>query len=183
MRSDDELYSAFLTGDGNAYDELMIRHGDDLLIYLNGYTHNFHDAEDLMIDAFARIMVKKPSIGEGNFRAYLFRTGRNLATRFHFRSHRADVFSMEDLDREISDGTLPEQIAWDNEKTGILNVCLERIDPQLREALWLVYCEGMTYAQAAEIMGVSSRKIDKLLAKGKSLLKVELGKEGVTNPY
>ena len=183
MRSDDELYSAFLTGDGTAYDELMIRHGDDLLIYLNGYTHNFHDAEDLMIDAFARIMVKKPSIGAGNFRAYLFRTGRNLATRFHFRSHRADVFSMDDLDREIAGGTLPEQIAWDNEKNGILNVCLERIDPQLREALWLVYCEGMTYAQAAEIMGVSSRKIDKLLARGKSLLKEELGKEGVTNPY
>jgi len=183
MRSDDELYSTFLAGDGTAYDELMIRHGDDLLVYLNGYTHNFHDAEDLMIEAFARIMVKKPSIGAGSFRAYLFRTGRNLATRFHFRSHRAVIFSMDDLDREITDGTLPEQIAWDNEKAGILNVCLERIDPQLREALWLVYCEGMTYAQAADIMGVSSRKIDKLLAKGKLLLKEELGKEGVTNPY
>jgi len=96
---------------------------------------------------------------------------------------RADVFSMEDLDREIADGTLPEQIAWDNEKTSILNVCLGRIDPQLREALWLVYGEGMTYTQAAEIMGVSSRKIDKLLARGKLLLKEELGKEGVTNPY
>lgn len=183
MRSDDELYSAYLAGDGTAYDELMIRHGDALLIYLNGYTHNFHDAEDLMIEAFARIMVKKPSIGKGNFRAYLFRTGRNLATRFHFRSRRTEVFSLEDLNREIADGRLLEQIAWDNEKTGILNVCLERIDPQLREALWLVYCEEMTYAQAAEIMGVSSRKIDKLLAKGKSLLKEELGKEGVTNPY
>ena len=183
MRSGDELYSAFLAGDGTAYDELMIRHGDDLLVYLNGYTHNFHDAEDLMIEAFARIMVKKPSIGAGSFRAYLFRTGRNLATRFHFRSHRAVIFSMDDLDREITDGTLPEQIAWDNEKAGILNVCLERIDPQLREALWLVYCEGMTYAQAADIMGVSSRKIDKLLAKGKLMLKEELGKEGVTNPY
>ncbi len=183
MRGDDELYSAFLTGDGSAYDELMIRHGDDLLIYLNGYTHNFHDAEDLMIEAFARIMVKKPSIGAGNFRAYLFRTGRNLAARFHSRSRRAVVFSMEDLDREIADGTLPEQIAWDNEKTGILNVCLGRIDPQLREALWLVYGEGMKYAQAADIMGVSTRKIDKLLARGKTLLKEELGKEGVTNPY
>ncbi len=183
MRSDDELYSSYLAGDGTAYDELMIRHGDDLLIYLNGYTHNFHDAEDLMIEAFARIMVKKPSIREGNFRAYLFRTGRNLAARFHLRSRRAEVFSMEDLNREIADGRLPEQIAWDNEKASILNVCLGRIDPQLREALWLVYYEEMTYAQAAEIMGVSSRKIDKLLAKGKSLLKEELGKEGVTNPY
>ena len=183
MRSDDELYSTYLAGDGTAYDELMLRHGDDLLIYLNGYTHNFHDAEDLMIEAFARIMVKRPSIGEGNFRAYLFRTGRNLATRFHFRSHRAEVFSMEELNKEIADGSLPEQIAWDNEKNAILNVCLERIDPQLKEALWLVYCEEMTYAQAAEIMGVSSRKIDKLLARGKSLLKKELGKEGVTNPY
>ena len=110
MRSDDELYSLFRAGDGTAFDELMLRYGDDLLIYLNGYTHNLHDAEDLMIEAFARIMVKRPAIREGNFKAYLFRTGRNLASRFHRRSRRADIFSMDDLQNEIADGNLPDEI-------------------------------------------------------------------------
>ncbi|MBQ3291640.1 MAG: RNA polymerase sigma factor [Mogibacterium sp.] len=183
MRSDDELYLAFRAGDGTAYDELMLRYGDALLIYLNGYTHNLHDAEDLMIEAFARIMVKKPLIREGNFKAYLFRTGRNLASRFHSVIKRADIFSMETLDHEIADGNLPDEIVWNNEKNAILHVCLERIDPKSKEALWLVYYEGMTYAEAAEVMGVSAKKIDKLLAKGKELMRRELGKEGVTSSY
>ena len=183
MRSDDELYNAFRTGDGTAYDELMLRHGDDLLIYINGYTHNLYDAEDLMIEAFARIMVKKPAIREGNFKAYLFRTGRNLASRFHSKMLRMDVFSMEDLQSELTDGNLTEDIVWDAQKNAILRVCLERIDPKQREALWLVYYEGMTYEQAGEVMGVSAGKIDKLLAKGKQLMREELGKEGVTSSF
>ena len=181
MRSDDDLYMEFMLGDNSAYDELMIRHGDDLLLYLNGYIHNLHDAEDLMIEAFARIMVKKPAIRQGNFKAYLFRTGRNLASRFHSVSTRAEVFSMDALTREIADGTLPEELVWKAEKDRILDVCLERIDPKLREALWLVYYEEMTYDQAANVMGVTTKKLDKLLAKGKELMRKELGKEGVTD--
>ena len=82
MLSDDELYKNFLNGDSSSYDQLMIRYGDSLTFYINGYTHDIQDAEDLMIEAFARIMVKKPRIHEGAFKAYLYKTARNLASRF-----------------------------------------------------------------------------------------------------
>ena len=88
MPSDHELYSLFLAGDTRAYDELMIRYGDSLTVYLNGYLHDWHDAEDLMIEAFARIMAKKPRIREEGFKAYLYRTARNLASRFSDRRTR-----------------------------------------------------------------------------------------------
>lgn len=183
MRSDDELYRAFRHGDNTAYDELVLRHGDDLLLFINGYTHNLHDAEDLMIEAFARIMAKRPSIREGNFKAYLFRTARNLASRFHAVSGRIDTFSMEELNRELAGGSLPHEIVWDEQRNAILHACLDRIDPQQSEALWLVYYEEMTYAQAAEVMGIKVKKIEKLLARGKENMRSELGKEGITGSY
>ena len=62
MQNDDELYSSFISGDNSAYDELMIRYGDSLTIYMNAYLHNWQDSEDMMIEDFARIMVKKPRI-------------------------------------------------------------------------------------------------------------------------
>ena len=58
-RSDYELYLQFLHGDTASYDQLMIRYGDRLTFYLNGYIHDMYEAEDLMIEAFARIMAKK----------------------------------------------------------------------------------------------------------------------------
>ena len=181
MQNDDELYRLHLAGDTVSYDALMLRYGDSLTLYLNGYLHNMQDAEDLMIEAFARIMVKKPKISEGNFKAYLFKTGRNLASRFHLVKSRIDTFSLEDMLTELADSTCLENMLRDEEKKRILHLCLDRIDPVVREALWLFYFENLSYVQAAEVMGVSVKKIDNLLTKGKRLLKTELEKEGVTH--
>ena len=74
---------------------------------------------------------------------------------------------------------LPEEKLWRDEKNEILHLCLDRIEPQYREALWLVYIEEMSYAEAAAVMHVSVKKIDNLLSRGKQHLRKELEKEGV----
>ena len=181
MRGDSECYNRFLEGDTASYDELMIRYGDALTFYLFGYLHNWHDAEDLMIEAFARIMVKKPRIREGSFKAYLYKTARNLATRFHERKSRWNSFDFDELKGEIPDLTLPEETLWNEERKKILHLCLERIDPVLKEALWLVYLEDLSYAEAAAVMGVNTKRVDHLLTRGKEHLRKELAKEGMNH--
>ena len=181
MRSDDELYREFLSGNTKAYDELMVRYGDKLTFYLYGYLHTVEDAEDMMIEAFARIMVKRPSIRDGGFRAYLYKTARNLAARAHLLQLRSRTFEFGEMnDKAVAEG-LPEEKLWRDEKNEILHLCLDRIDPQYREALWLVYIEEMSYAEAATVMHVSVKKIENLLARGKQHLRKELEKEGVSD--
>jgi RNA polymerase sigma-70 factor (ECF subfamily) len=68
-----------------------------------------------------------------------------------------------------------------DEEAKILRKCLERIEPELREAMWLVYMEQMTYAQAAKVMGVKEKRVDRLLTRGKQQMRKELEKEGITN--
>ncbi len=180
---DEELYSRFFSGDSKSYDELMIRYGDSLTVYLFGYLHNWQDAEDLMIEAFARIMVKKPQIREGGFRAYLYKTARNLAARFHALGEREEEFSLEELEEEPHGGPLPEEMLQDAEKKQVLHLCLNRIEPSLREALWLVYMEELSYAETAAVMKMTPQKVNKLLNKGKKLMREELKKEGVSGAY
>ena len=181
MDTDDSLYGEFLAGDTSSYDQLMIRYGDSLTMYIYGYLHDFQDSEDLMIEAFARIMAKKPRIGEGNFKAYLYRTARNLASRFHSIMTRASVFSFDETGEDFADSELIEQDLLDEEKKEILHICLGRIDEDLREAIWLIYFEDMSYRQAAEVMGVNEKKIDHLLTRAKQVMKKELLKEGITS--
>lgn len=195
MRTDDELYRLFLAGDTTSYDELMIRHGDSLTIYLNGYLHDWQDSEDLMIEAFARIMVKKPRIGDGAFKAYIFKTARNLASRFHDRKRRLNVFSMDGMEQGAAEsliaantgpGTEDEHAAQgmiDEERKRTLMACLGRVDPELREALWLVYIDELSYNDAASVMGVKPKRIDHLLTRGKEHMRRELAKEGITDAY
>lgn len=199
MKTDFELYNLYLAGDGASYDELMIRYGDALTVYLNGYVHNLQDAEDLMIEVFARIMAKKPSIRDGGFKAYLYKTARNLATRFHIRKSRMETFSLDSMEEESrslieaeiasgrgipgaprpTESAGPEQEILDKEEYKLLHLCLENIEPELKEALWLVYASGMSYLEAAKIMKVSSKRIDRLVQRGKEQLRNELSKEGV----
>ncbi len=181
--SDDQLYHQFLRGDVSSYDQLMIRYGDSVTFYINGYTNNLRDGEDLMIEAFARIMVKKPFIQKGAFKAYLYKTARNLALRFCEKRKGVIVFGLEELNRELSDSMLSDAAGNDSEREAILHMCLERIDPELKEALWLVYCDELTYVQAAEVMHVSAKRIDHLLSRGKEHMRRELGKEGISNAY
>lgn len=183
MPTDNDLYNLYLSGDSGAFDELMIRHGDGLTLYLNGYLHNWEDAEDLMIEAFARIMVKKPLIRKDGFRAYLYKTARNLATRFHLKKRRHDIFSLDGMEAEIIDKTDIEKDVQDEEKNRILRLCLERIDPELKEALWLVYGEGMSYSDTASVMKVTRKRIDYIIQKGKAHLLLELNREGIEDAY
>ena len=173
-KSDDMLYRQYLKGDTASYDELMIRYGDRLTFYLHGYLHDVNDAEDLMIEAFARIMAKKPKIGEGAFKAYLYKTARNLALRHQERKRKLQVFSIDSMDSDLADIVLApdesnpvEENVGQAERNQVLHLCLDRIEPELKEALWLIYFEGLSYSQAASVMKVNSKKIDHLLQRGK----------------
>ncbi len=177
--SDSKLYDSFRGGYTKAYDQLMIRYGDSLTMYLYGYLHDWQDSEDLMIEAFARIMAKRPKIGDGKFKAYLYRTGRNLAARFHANRTRITQFSFDEYEMDVADKEMVEEILVSRERREVMRVCLERIDPQLKEALWLVYCEDMSYAEAASVMKVNTKRIDHLLQRGKKQMRIELEKEGM----
>ena len=177
--TDDELYRQYLSGDASAGDALMLRLGDALTAYLNAFLHSEQDAEDIMLDCFTVILVNKPTIADGAFRAYLFKMGRNKANRHWKLRFRRQVFS---LDESLPSGNLsPETAIQDKERDRALHRCLNRIAPQYREALYLVYDLEMSYAQAAQVMSCGTTRIENLLKKGKAQMRRELEKEGITH--
>ncbi len=176
--SDDELYRAYLAGDMSAGDTLMLRYGDALTRYLSSILHDANEAEDLMIDSFTVILVDRPKIADGHFKAYLFRVARNMTARRWKMLFRRQEFS---LDEEMPDEShSPENDMLAKERSAILQRCLNRIAPQYREALWLFYEMDMSYAQAAQVLRCPVKKIEDLLRNGKKRLRQELEKEGMT---
>ena len=94
--SDDELYQQYLAGDQSAGDQLMLRYARALTAYLAALLHNDQEAEDLMLECFAVILVDKPRITEGHFRAYLLRIARNKANRLWKFRFRHQEFSLDE---------------------------------------------------------------------------------------
>ena len=114
MFSDEELYRQYLNGKEEGLDSLMQRYGNSLTLYINGYLHDLHEAEDLMIEAFARIFAKeRPLSSEGSFKAYLYKTARHLALR-HARKHRLLSLRLEDLDFDDAGFTVADSDEMDS---------------------------------------------------------------------
>ena len=96
--TDEELYRRYLDGDEAGLSELMERYGDALTLYINGYMGDIHEAEDLMIEAFAYLLTKRPHIRNGTLKAYLYKAARHMALRYESKRHA--VFSLEEMAAE-----------------------------------------------------------------------------------
>ena len=179
MSTDEELYRQYLRGDETGLEALMKKYGDPLTLYINGYLHDVHEAEDLMIEVFSYLFTKKPHIRDGGFKAYLYKTARHMALRH--KSRRRLLFSLDGLTDEPDGQTLVEEVVHTKERDQILHFCMAELKPDYREALYLTYFEGMSYLQAAEVMRKSEKQITNMVYRGKERLRGLLEREGITN--
>ena len=98
MICDGDFYRQYLNGDDAGLEALMEKYGDPLTVYLDGYLHDIHEAEELMLDVFAYLFTKKPRIREGGFKAYLYKAAWQMALRH--KSKRKLMFSLDALTEE-----------------------------------------------------------------------------------
>lgn len=178
--TNEALFAAYLGGDGEALRILMECYGDALTLYINSYIHDLHEAEDLMIEAFSRMIHARPRLSENGFKSYLYKTARNLALRYVDKHRRHSLFSLEGLEDEPDSGILVEALVQSEELSRILRSCMKLLNPDYCEALYLMYFKNKSYAQMAQIMGKSIKQIDHLLERGKKRLKPLLEQEGIT---
>ena len=179
MACDEVFYRQYLNGDDAGLEALMKKYGDPLTLYIDGYLHDVHEAEELMLDVFAYLFTEKPRIREGGFKAYLYKAARHMALRH--RSKRRLMFSLDALTDEPDGQLLAEEVIRTEERNRILHGCMGEMNPDYREVLYLTYFEGMSYAQAAEVTGKTVKQITNLVYRGKESLRKLLEREGITN--
>ena len=181
--NDITLYQRFLSGDDSGLQRLMERYGNSLTLYIDGYLHDIHEAEDLMIEAFAYFVAKRPRLRDDGFRAYLYKSARHLALRCLQKKRRKQLFSFDDLEQEPESDVLLETLVQTDERNRILWRCMDELVPAYREALYLVYFEGMRHAEAAAVMRKTEKQIADLVYRGRASLRKTLEREGITTWY
>lgn len=181
MITDETFYDQYLEGEESGLTELIERYGTSLTYYINGYLHDVNSAEDLMIEAFAYITIKKPRIRGGCFKPYLFKTARHLALRLAAKNRQHRCFGFEDMWKEPESKMLIEEVVQTEERNRILHMCMEQLNSDYREALYLVYFENMRHTEAAAVMRKSEKQIADLVHRGKHSLRKRLEQEGISH--
>lgn len=176
---DEAAYRDYFNGNEKAADGLIKKYGDSLVFYINGYIKDIHESEDLMIEAFSNMFVKKRPVTEsGSFKAYLYKIAHNLAIR-HNRKYKIPFVHLDELTFEPQSSEFADTALFHNERNQKLYDALGKLKKEYREALYLIYFEDMSYRDASVVMGKSEAQITKLIYRGKQNLKVLLKEEGI----
>ena len=91
------------------------------------------------------------------------------------------MFSLDTLADEPDGRLLAEEVIWTEERNRILHFCMDEMNPDYREVLYLIYFDDMSYAQAADVTGKTVKQITNMLYRGKESLRKLLEREGITN--
>ncbi len=172
-------YRRFLEGDNEGFVEIIRDYKDGLMLYLNGYVHDIHDAEDLMEDTFVKIYAKRPKFSEKySFKTWLYTIGRNVAIDHLRKEKRGRTRSIEDMSDAVADKAQLEIEYLKKEDNALLLSAMDSLKDDYRQTLYLKYFEGLSNDEISKVMGRSRRQVENLLYRGKQALKSIIGQEG-----
>ncbi len=178
MDKDIVLYEKFLCGDNNSFEELISLHKESLTLFIYSFIKNMSDAENIMIDVFAKLIVSKSKFkGKSSLKTYLFSIARNESLLYIKKNKK--YISFEDIGEDIC--FLEENldtILLKKENNRRLYMAMKKLTRDYRVVLYLLYFEDMSYKEASKVMKKSVKQITNLAYRSKKSLKEILEKEG-----
>ena len=130
MACDEALYRQYLDGNDAGQDALMKEYVDSLTLYIDGYLHDVHESEELMLDVFAYLFTKKPRIRGDSFKAYLYKAARHMALRH--KSKRKCLFNLDAIADEPDRRLLADEVIRTEERNRVLHLCMSEMNPDYR---------------------------------------------------
>ena len=184
---DAPLVARCLRGDEVAWEGLVKLHTRRIYSICYRFTGRAEEAQDLTQDVFLRVFrnLKSFDTGSGHFRTWLTSLTRNLLID-HYRRTRKEkrVDSIEDqlpvLEETEALGARPEGRVAGREAGEMLQAALERLSPELREAVILRDLEEMEYRQIADVLRVPEGTVKSRICRGRAELARVLRKLGAT---
>ncbi len=178
MDTDKILYDKFLQGDNESLAELISIHKESLTLFLFSYIKDMHEAENMMIDVFAQLVVSGGKFkGNSSLKTYLFTIGRNEALRY-IKKNKQHLTLDEIQHQAFSSKDFVELNLLAEERKRHLYMGMEQLQPDYRDVLFLLYFEDMSYKEAGLVMKKNERQITNLTYRAKKALKEILEKEG-----
>ena len=172
-------YHRFLEGDREGITELVDVYYDGLVLFLNTWLNNLHDAEDMAEETLVVLTTRKPEFtGQSSFKTWLYAIGRNVTGKFLRKNRRTVTVPPEDMTKLAESEQDAARDFFADEEKQALHRCLVRLRPEYRRILWLRYFESMSAKEAAGVMGKSVHSVNHLTERARDAQRAEMNKEG-----
>ena len=178
LDSDFSLVARCLRGDETAWEELVRLHTRKVYGLCYRFTNSASEAQDLTQDVFLRVFrtLRTFRAAEGSFATWLARLTRNLLIDNYRRTRQDRVTdSIEDQLPSVEVGGAavsdrPDQVLAGREASEILQLTLQKLSPDLREAVILRDLQEMEYREIAEVLAIPEGTVKSRINRGRAEL-------------
>lgn len=160
-------------GDRQAFDEIVRRYGPFALRVASRLLSSTAAAEDVAQEAMVRAWAQAGSFDphRARFSTWLYRIIVNLCID-HRRRKVPDALP-DDFDVPDPSQSADERME-ENEKRAALREALQELPARQRAAVTLIYDEGLSGNEAARVLSLSAKAVERLLARARASLRARL---------
>lgn len=171
-------YRRYLSGDEEAFREIVQAYFDNLVFFIHRYVHDYGAAEDIALDVFTDLVVNKHRYNfKVTLKTYLFMIGHSRALDYLRHKKKLTMVELSETDTMADELALEERLKADERKCAV-DRALDRLSEEQRIAVHLVYFEELSCEEAAKVMKKTRKQVYNLLYRGKNQLRAILGEEG-----
>ena len=174
---DQPLVSRCLDGDEAAWEDLVRQHTRQVYGLCFRFTNSMQEAQDLTQEVFLRVFktIKTFRSTEGSFHTWLARVTRNLLIDHYRRTRQERVTdSIEEqlpmLEQTGAAAARPDQALAGREAGEILQATLQKLSPDLREAVILRDLQEMEYREIAAVLDIPEGTVKSRINRGRAEL-------------
>ena len=186
LEQDAQLVQQCLQGNGSAWEELVRRHTRRVYNICYRFTGNGTEAEDLSQEVFLRVYRTLASYrsAHGGFATWMTSVTRNLLIDHYRRTkHDRRTDSLEDampvVESKESSARRPDEQALLGELGEQVQAALERLSPELREAVILRDLQQLEYGEIQQVLQVPEGTVKSRINRGRIELARILERMGV----
>lgn len=187
LEPDNQLVQQCLQGDNSAWEILVQTHTRRVFNMCYRFTGDRHAAEDLTQDVFLKVYrtLGSYSSAQGALTAWLTSVTRNLLIDNYRRTKRdrltdsIDDENASPVEEKPAAGRRPDQLAEHGELQRQLQSALNKMSPELREAVILRDLQGLDYREIREALAVPEGTVKSRINRGRIELARLLEQMGV----
>ena len=165
---DARLMAEVAAGNLDAFENLVMRHQKSAWSFAYRFLGNAHDAEDVVQEAFLRILRAAPRYRPAaKFRTYVFSVVANLCKDCLSKKRPVALEGAACLRDPEPD---PDGVLQARDRTAAVRSALAALPAKQRLALLLRHYEGLSYDEIAGALRTSAKAVDSLLQRARRTL-------------
>ena len=171
-KTDKELYKEFLLGNNESFEEIVKRHKNSIIYFIQRYTKSIDIAEFLYV-----LIHKKNYRFEYSLKTYLYTIAKSKALNYIKREKRIVAIDEKEYEN-IKDVEELEEKVFKNERAENLKNAIQKLKLEYQNVIYLADIEELSYKEIGHVLNKTTSNVKILIYRARRALEKIVLEEG-----